>query len=68
MIGGDNQEQRDGGNEPGVQIGRRRPREDEKGDVEKNRAEGKKIMESLGYTAEKPLKIKLITRNIATSI
>jgi peptide/nickel transport system substrate-binding protein len=27
-------------------------------DVEKNRAEGKKIMEGLGYTADKPLKIK----------
>lgn len=35
-------------------------------DVEKNRAEGRKIMESLGYTADKPLKIKLATRNIAT--
>jgi peptide/nickel transport system substrate-binding protein len=35
-------------------------------DVDKNRAEGKKIMESLGYTADKPLKIKLITRNIPT--
>ena len=35
-------------------------------DVEKNRAEGKKIMEGLGYTADKPLKIKLITRNIPT--
>ncbi len=35
-------------------------------DVEKNRAEGKKIMEGLGYTAEKPLKVKIITRNIPT--
>jgi peptide/nickel transport system substrate-binding protein len=35
-------------------------------DVEKNRAEGKKIMEGLGYTAEKPLKLKIITRNIPT--
>ncbi len=35
-------------------------------DVEKNRAEGRKIMEGLGYTADKPLKIKLITRNIPT--
>ena len=33
-------------------------------DVEKNRIEGRKIMESLGYTAEKPLRVKLITRNI----
>jgi peptide/nickel transport system substrate-binding protein len=33
-------------------------------DVEKNRAEGRKIMEGLGYTAEKPLRIKLATRNI----
>ena len=35
-------------------------------DVEKNRAEGRKIMESLGYSDEKPLKIKVTTRNIPT--
>ena len=35
------------------------------GDVEKNRAEAKKIMESLGYSADKPLKVKMSTRNIA---
>ena len=31
-------------------------------DVEKSRAEGRKIMESLGFTKEKPLKIKVTTR------
>ena len=34
-------------------------------DIEKNRAEARKIMESLGYTKDKPLKIKVSTRNIA---
>ncbi len=34
-------------------------------DIEKNQAEGRKIMESLGYSAAKPLKIKVSTRNIA---
>lgn len=34
-------------------------------DVEKNQAEARKIMESLGYSAEKPLKVKISTRNIA---
>ncbi len=33
-------------------------------DHEKQRAEGRKIMEGLGYTADKPLKIKVSTRNI----
>lgn len=31
-------------------------------DVEKSRAEGRKIMEGLGYSKEKPLKIKVTTR------
>jgi peptide/nickel transport system substrate-binding protein len=35
-------------------------------DVEKSRAEGRKIMADLGYTAEKPLRIKVTTRNIPT--
>ncbi len=35
------------------------------GDVEKNRAEARKIMEKLGYSKDKPLKIKVSTRNIA---
>ncbi|MBN9260907.1 MAG: peptide ABC transporter substrate-binding protein [Alphaproteobacteria bacterium 64-6] len=35
------------------------------GDVAANRAEGRKIMESLGYSAAKPLKVKISTRNIA---
>ena len=35
------------------------------GDVEKGRAEARKIMEGLGYSKEKPLKIKVATRNIA---
>ncbi|MFN3745159.1 MAG: ABC transporter substrate-binding protein [Hyphomicrobiaceae bacterium] len=35
------------------------------GDVAKNRAEGRKIMESLGYSASNPLKVKIATRNIA---
>jgi peptide/nickel transport system substrate-binding protein len=34
-------------------------------DVEKSRAEARKIMESLGYSEAKPLKIKVSTRNIA---
>jgi peptide/nickel transport system substrate-binding protein len=33
-------------------------------DVDRNRVEGRKIMEGLGYTADKPLRIKLATRNI----
>ena len=35
-------------------------------DHEKSRAEGRKIMGELGYSADKPLKIKLSTRNIPT--
>ena len=34
-------------------------------DVEKNRAEARKIMEGLGYSEAKPLKVKISTRNIA---
>ena len=34
-------------------------------DVEKSRAEARKIMEGLGYGPDKPLKIKVSTRNIA---
>ena len=34
-------------------------------DVEKNQAEARKIMEGLGYSAAKPLKVKVSTRNIA---
>jgi len=34
-------------------------------DVEKSRAEARQIMESLGYSEAKPLKIKVSTRNIA---
>ncbi|HZQ01224.1 MAG TPA: ABC transporter substrate-binding protein [Reyranella sp.] len=34
-------------------------------DIEKNRAEARKIMEGLGYGPNKPLKIKVATRNIA---
>jgi peptide/nickel transport system substrate-binding protein len=34
-------------------------------DIEKNRAEARKIMEKLGYSKDKPLKIKVATRNIA---
>jgi peptide/nickel transport system substrate-binding protein len=34
-------------------------------DVEKGRAEARKIMEGLGYSEAKPLKIKVSTRNIA---
>ena len=34
-------------------------------DIEKSRADGRKIMEKLGYSADKPLKIKVATRNIA---
>jgi peptide/nickel transport system substrate-binding protein len=33
-------------------------------DHEKQRAEGRRIMEKLGYTADKPLRIKVSTRNI----
>ena len=33
-------------------------------DIEKQRAEGRKIMAGLGYSADKPLKIKVSTRNI----
>ncbi|HYC64324.1 MAG TPA: ABC transporter substrate-binding protein [Reyranellaceae bacterium] len=35
------------------------------GDIEKGRAEARKIMEGLGYSKDKPLKIKVATRNIA---
>lgn len=35
------------------------------GDIEKNRAEARKIMESLGYSAQNPLKVKISTRDIA---
>jgi peptide/nickel transport system substrate-binding protein len=34
------------------------------GDVEKNRAEARKIMEELGYGPSNPLKVKVATRNI----
>ena len=34
-------------------------------DVEKSRAEARKIMEGLGYSDAKPLKVKVSTRNIA---
>jgi peptide/nickel transport system substrate-binding protein len=34
-------------------------------DVEKSRAEARKIMEGLGYSESKPLKVKVSTRNIA---
>ncbi len=34
-------------------------------DVEKSRAEARKIMEGLGYTADKPLAVKISTRDIA---
>ena len=34
-------------------------------DVEKARADARKIMEGLGYTAEKPLAVKVATRDIA---
>ncbi len=34
-------------------------------DVEKSRAEARKIMDELGYTESKPLKVKITTRNIA---
>ena len=34
-------------------------------DVEKSRAEARKIMEGLGYSKDKPLKVKVATRNIA---
>jgi peptide/nickel transport system substrate-binding protein len=35
------------------------------GDIAKNRAEARKIMEGLGYSASNPLKVKIATRNIA---
>jgi peptide/nickel transport system substrate-binding protein len=35
-------------------------------DVEKSRAQGRKLMEDLGYSATKPLAVKLSTRNIPT--
>jgi peptide/nickel transport system substrate-binding protein len=34
-------------------------------DVDKSRAEARKIMEGLGYSEAKPLKVKIATRNIA---
>jgi peptide/nickel transport system substrate-binding protein len=34
-------------------------------DVEKNQAEARRIMEGLGYSADKPLRVKVSTRNIA---
>jgi peptide/nickel transport system substrate-binding protein len=34
------------------------------GDPEKNQAEARKIMEGLGYSKDKPLKVKVATRNI----
>ena len=34
-------------------------------DLEKNQAEARKIMESLGYSASNPLKVKISTRDIA---
>src|SRR3546814_19511979 len=36
-------------------------------DVEKNREEAREIMRSLGYEPDKPLQIKIATRNIAGS-
>jgi peptide/nickel transport system substrate-binding protein len=36
------------------------------GDVKKDREQARAIMAKLGYTAEKPLKIKVSTRNLAT--
>lgn len=35
------------------------------GDIAANRVEARKIMEGLGYSAAKPLKVKISTRNIA---
>jgi ABC-type transport system substrate-binding protein len=35
------------------------------GDVEKNRAEAKRLMETAGYSESKPLNVKVSTRNIA---
>jgi len=35
-------------------------------DIAKNRAEARRIMQGLGYSADKPLKIKVSTRNIPT--
>lgn len=35
------------------------------GDIEKNREEGRKIMSALGYGPDKPLRVKVSTRNIA---
>ena len=36
------------------------------GDVEKDREQAREIMKKLGYAADKPLKIKVSTRNLAT--
>ncbi len=36
------------------------------GDVKKDRAEARAIMKKLGYGPDKPLKIKVSTRNLAT--
>ena len=36
------------------------------GDVEKNRAEAQGIMRSLGYGPDKPLKVKVLSRNLPT--
>jgi len=36
------------------------------GDVEKDRAQAREIMKTLGYGPDKPLKIKVSTRNLAT--
>ena len=36
------------------------------GDVEKDRAQAREMMKKLGYGADKPLKIKVSTRNLAT--
>ena len=33
-------------------------------DVEKSRAKGRQLMEGLGHTKEKPLKVRLVTRNL----
>src|SRR5262249_60211445 len=36
------------------------------GDVETNRAQGRQLMEGLGYSRTKPLKVKMSARNIPT--
>ena len=36
------------------------------GDVDKDREQARAIMTKLGYAADKPLKIKVSTRNLAT--